>query len=82
MASCYHCGIGGSFYRREVITGRSTTSYYGKNSSSRSTRTSHGLRSLCENCAYKLDRSNLIGNIVLFWFINVCLIIAIIYFKF
>ena len=82
MASCYHCGRGGVDYRRNVVTGRSNSTYYGKRSTSYSTRTNTGLRSVCESCAFDIDKGRLVRNIVALWFLNVILISLIIYFKF
>jgi hypothetical protein len=57
MASCYHCGRAGANYRRTVTTGRSNTTYYGKKSTTFSSRTNSGLRTVCENCAADIDKS-------------------------
>ena len=51
MAACYHCGIPGADYRREVRTGYSHS--YGKRSSS--TRVNYSTRSLCSDCAASND---------------------------
>jgi hypothetical protein len=82
MASCYHCGRGGADYRRNVVTGRSNTTYYGKRSTSFSTRTNSGLRTVCENCAFDIDKGRLVSSIIGLWILNIVLAGLIIYFKF
>jgi len=82
MASCYHCGRGGASYRRNVSTGTSNTVYYGKKRTTYSTRNTSGLRSLCENCAFNIDKGRLIGSIVGLWILNIVLAGLIIHFKF
>ena len=72
MAFCYHCGQNGSDYRRYVQTGYSQGTYYGKRTS-HSTHTYHGIRSLCENCAFRLDKSSLVKSIALRWIIAIIL---------
>lgn len=56
MASCYHCGTGGASYRRNVNTGTSFGSWVSKRSYGSSSRSYYGLRSLCENCAARVDK--------------------------
>lgn len=61
MAECYHCGAyipKGQSHRREVGTGRSDRTHYGKNRVSYSNETRKGIRSLCANCAYAQDEKN------------------------
>lgn len=55
MASCYKCGQLDSYHRREVQTGRASSTYSGRYTSTRNT-TYYGIRSLCEDCAYSFDR--------------------------
>lgn len=82
MASCYHCGRSGASYRRNVITGQSNTSYYGKRSTSYSRRTHSGLRTVCENCAFNIDKKRLIIKIVSRWILLIILVWLIIHYKF
>lgn len=82
MASCYQCGRSGADYRRNVVTGRSNTTYFGKRSTSYSTRTNTGLRTVCESCAFNIDKGHLIGRILGLWLLNIVLVILIIHFKF
>lgn len=82
MASCYQCGRAGADYRRTVVTGRSNTTYLGKRSISYSSRTNTGLRTVCESCAYSVDRGRLIGSIVGLWILNIVVAGLIIHFKF
>lgn len=56
MANCYHCGIGGSSYRRYVHTGNSFGNWVSKRSYGSSSRSYYGLRTLCENCAARVDK--------------------------
>jgi hypothetical protein len=69
MASCYLCGDRNADYRRNVNTGSSYGTYYGKRSTSSSTRVYFGIRSVCEDCASRVDlgraRLRLIGAIAL-----------------
>lgn len=74
MASCYQCGRSGASYRRDVVTGRSNTTYYGKRSTSYSTRTNTGLRTVCEDCAFSIDKSRLILSIIGLWVATIVLI--------
>ncbi|EKT3967370.1 hypothetical protein NTJ12_002458 [Flavobacterium psychrophilum] len=79
MASCYHCGQNGSSHRRNVTTGGSNGTYYGK-SVSFSSRTYNGLRTLCANCAYDVDKGNIRSGII-GRYIIICILVFII-FKF
>ena len=57
MANCYHCGIkieSGEGYRRQVLTSQSARIYFSKRSGG-SYGQSYGLRTLCANCATRLD---------------------------
>ena len=81
MASCYHCGCSGATYRRNVVTGSSSGTYYGKRTSY-SNRTYTGLRSLCADCALNVDKSRLRQKIFGKYFIIVLIIIATFYFKY
>ena len=69
MASCYLCGDRNADYRRNVSTGSSYGAYYGRKSVSSSTRVYFGTRSVCEDCASRVDlgraRGRLIGAIVI-----------------
>lgn len=69
MANCYLCGNGNANYRRTVSTGTSYGIYSGRRSTSSSTRVYFGLRSVCEDCASKIDlgraRLRVVGAIVL-----------------
>jgi len=76
MASCYICGQNGSNYRRTVITGYSTGSYHGK-TTSHSSRTYYGIRTLCENCAFNHDKRKIVKGIILRWVIVIILVIFI-----
>jgi hypothetical protein len=73
MASCYFCGVYGSSHRRTVNTGYST----GTNS-----RNYYGIRTLCENCVYRIDRSNIINGIIWRYVIAIILIAIITHLKF
>ena len=73
MATCYKCGRGGANYRRIVSTGQSNTVYYGKKRTTYSTRNNSGLRTVCEDCAYNIDRGRLISYIVVLWIVNIVL---------
>jgi hypothetical protein len=58
MAECYTCGANvpkGQGYRREVYTGHSTGTYYGRRLSM-SSRTRYGMHTLCESCAVRFDK--------------------------
>ena len=80
MASCYHCGRSGASYRRDVVTGNSYgMSFSNKGRSSYSTRVYSGLRTLCEDCAFNVDKRRLIGNIVGGWILIVILLGLIIF---
>ena len=60
MASCYHCGIkikSGEGYRRQVLTSQSTRVYFSKRGGGSYGQT-YGLRTLCIDCAQKLDQNN------------------------
>ncbi len=81
MVSCYKCGESGANYRRNVVTGTSSGTYYGKRTSY-SSRTYRGTRSLCEECAFQLDRANIISVIVICWITALILIYLIVRFKF
>jgi hypothetical protein len=81
MASCYHCGKNGSQHRRNVTTGGSKGTYYGK-SISFSSRTYNGLRTLCENCAFSHDKGIITSGIIGRWIIVAILIYIIIRYKF
>jgi hypothetical protein len=81
MASCYHCGQYGSQHRRNVNTGGSRGTHYGK-SISFSTRTYNGLRTLCAECAFSLDKGNIKSGIFGRWIIVCILVFCIIKFKF
>lgn len=69
MANCYLCGQRNADYRRTVNTGSSVGTYYGKRSTSTSTRKYYGLRSLCDKCASEVDlgraKSRLISAIII-----------------
>ena len=80
MASCYHCGQNGSQYRRNVTTGGSNGTYYGKNISF-STRTYNGLRTLCAQCAFNVDKGNIKSGILGRWIIVCILVFLIIKYK-
>jgi len=82
MATCYHCGRAGADYRRTVNTGTSTTYHSGKRGGSTSTRVNSGLRTLCEECAFNVDRKSVRGTIVFLWILAVILVCLIIYLKF
>ena len=82
MASCYHCARQGADYRRNVVTGRSRGTYYGKKNTSFSTRTNSGLRSVCEDCAFSIDKSRLIQSVTIIWILAVIMIGLILYYKF
>lgn len=73
MASCYNCGQTGSDYRRTIQTGYSKGTYYGKRTSY-SIRTNYGMRTLCEHCAFSLDKGRIVIGIVLRWIIAAVLI--------
>ncbi len=80
MASCYHCGRTGADYRRTVETGFSRSNWVSKRSYGSGSSTSYSLRSLCENCAYNLDRSKARSSA--FWAIGIfCVLIFYIFFK-
>lgn len=74
MASCYKCGASGSTYRRNVQIGYSRSLYAGRRLFTRFT-TYHGTRTVCESCAYILDR----GKAVTFVTIQVLIMAVIIY---
>ena len=78
MASCYHCGQNGSSHRRNVNTGGTNGTYYGKKSVSFSTRTYNGLRTLCASCAYDVDKANIRSGIIKRWII-ICILIFVIF---
>lgn len=82
MASCYQCGCGGADYRRSVVTGQSRSTYYGKRSTTYSTRTNTGLRTVCEDCAFSIDKGRLVGSIVGLWILAIVLVGLIIHYKF
>lgn len=82
MASCYHCGRSGADYRRNVVTGQSRSTYYGKRSTSYSTRTNTGLRTVCEDCAFSIDKARLIQSIAGLWLLALVLVGLIIHYKF
>ena len=81
MASCYHCGKNGSQHRRNVTTGSSNGTYYGK-SISFSSRTYNGLRTLCEDCAFNHDKGIITSGIVGRWIIVAILSYIVIRYKF
>jgi hypothetical protein len=82
MASCYHCGKNGSsLHRRNVTTGSSKGTYYGK-SVSFSSRTYNGLRTLCEDCAFSHDKGIIRRGIISRWIIVAILSYIIIRYKF
>ena len=82
MADCYHCGQTGSSYRRNVTTGGSKGTYYGRKSITFSTRTYNGLRSLCANCAYNVDKSNIKSGIIGRYLILCIIVFLILIYKF
>jgi hypothetical protein len=82
MASCYHCGRAGADFRRNVVTGRSQSTYYGKQSTTYSTRTNTGLRTVCEDCAFAIDKARLVQRIIGLWLVTIVLAGLIIYYKF
>ena len=82
MAACYHCARPGADFRRNVVTGQSRGTYYGKRSTSFSTRTNTGLRTVCEGCAFSIDKGRLIQSIVGLWILTIVLVGLIIHFKF
>lgn len=71
MASCYLCGNSNANFRREVQTGTSRSTYYSKNSTSFGTRTNSGLRSLCYDCAKRLDISRSKRDFIVLFIISV-----------
>jgi hypothetical protein len=81
MASCYQCGQNGAEYRRTVVKGKSNGTYYGKRTTY-STRTYSGMRTVCEDCAFAIDKARLILNIIGLWIISLALIWLIVKFKF
>ena len=81
MASCYHCGQNGSQHRRNVTTGGSNGTYYGRKSISFSTRTYNGLRTLCAECAFSVDKGNIKSGILGRWIIVCILVFIIIKYK-
>jgi hypothetical protein len=67
MASCYICGKQiphGQEQRRDVRTGGSTRIYWGRRTRV-STQQSHGLRTVCPECAKAKDAANARGCLVL-----------------
>jgi len=57
MADCYNCGAAiprGQGYRREVYTGHSSRFYYGRRFSA-SSGSSSGIRTICGECAQRMD---------------------------
>jgi len=77
MASCYKCGQSGASYRRNVQTGKSSTVYSGKRTST-STTTHYGTRSLCEGCAYYNDKA----AAVLFLLLQIAILSGLTYYYF
>jgi uncharacterized C2H2 Zn-finger protein len=58
MAECFRCGNAvraGHGYRREVFNGHSSRFYFGKRVS-QSSRRSYAVRTVCANCATRMDR--------------------------
>jgi hypothetical protein len=65
MAECFKCGAHvapGEGVRREVYTGHSSRMYYGRGIAG-STGRNYGIRTLCRDCAARLDT----GKTVVFW---------------
>lgn len=77
MASCYLCGSSGAQYRRTVHTGSSYGITWGKKSSSRSSRQYYGLRTVCEDCAARVDKMNAIFTTLFLIAIAVILLLVI-----
>ena len=71
MATCYYCGSSNADYRRTVETGTSKSTYYGKKSTSFSTRTNSGIRSLCYSCAKGLDISRSKSNFMVLFVVAI-----------
>lgn len=65
MANCYCCGRSGANFRRNVTTGSSFGSWGSSRSVGSSSRTYYGLRTVCEFCAFKIDRRKRNVRIVL-----------------
>lgn len=76
MATCYRCGAPNATYRRTTYTGFSTGSWWSKRSYGSSSRTYHGVRSVCQDCAKTIDTWNRIK--LIFWI--VVIVGAIFYF--
>lgn len=74
MASCYHCGKSGANYRRNIMTGYSTGSWVSKRSYGTSSRNYYGLRTVCENCAARIDKRNAIKTTVVLVLVAICLL--------
>lgn len=54
MASCYNCGASPADYRREVYTGSSRRTNYGRSVTFGSSK-HYGKRSVCYSCAKDID---------------------------
>lgn len=76
MATCYKCGAPHANYRRTTYTGFSTGSWWSKSSYGSGSRTYHGVRSVCEDCARSIDRWSRVKTI--FWIAVIAL--AVFYF--
>jgi hypothetical protein len=75
MATCFICGCSGANHRREVYTGRSSGWFWSRRSYGQSYRSYYGLRTVCGECAARIDRNHtrntwisilIIGFIILF----------------
>ena len=77
MASCFICGCSGANYRRLVSTGYSTGSWVSKRSYGSSIRNYSGVRSVCEYCAIKLDKSKEKGFAIILIITAICLLFYI-----
>ncbi|MDR1225728.1 MAG: hypothetical protein LBK47_02365 [Prevotellaceae bacterium] len=55
MTICYVCGCSGATYRRKVYTGHSVGTYTGKDSYGNGVRSNYGVRSVCKQCAARID---------------------------
>jgi uncharacterized protein YgiM (DUF1202 family) len=77
MATCYRCGAPNANYRRTTYTGFSTGSWWSNRSYGSGSRTYYGVRSVCQDCARRIDTWNTIKFI--FWI--VVIITAFFYFS-
>ncbi len=58
MANCYICGCASANHRREVYTGRSSGWFWSRRSYGQSYRSYYGLRTVCVDCAARIDRAH------------------------